>query len=313
MPASNRRQFLVIGATVFTGIAGGLAWNAARGDSPALSGGRPPAPTPAPSSTATSAIVEARSRMTGLLALAEAAGADPALLGAHRAHLTALVSGSPGTRPSTSPGSPLPTPGSAIDVGDDPARELIDAERSAAEALVETTPGATGTDALVCGSLAAFCTAAAEVVEDGGEIGAPGTGALSTTDDVTAMQQVVAQCHAAVFAYQRLLGLVQRSDDGPILAALERYRSLRDELSGELVDRGAAAPAAEAGYLVPDEPQETDRVIESGLLPYLGQWLQATNTESDRDRAATMLSESTLRAVRAGATLPAWPGWPDPA
>ncbi|NYI72237.1 hypothetical protein GGQ54_002797 [Naumannella cuiyingiana] len=310
MSATTRRTFLALGSLVAAGAAGGIAIGTAALGSPALSGPRPVRP-PSPTPTPPPRLAEGIELSAGLLAAARAAEDDHPLVAQlvrdHAAQLAALRSPEPAARPAQpTPGTEPPAPRP----GRDPLRTLIEAERAAVDAYAGWAGETTGGIALVWGSLAAHAAGAAGALRSStrrAESPAPGTGPAVAVDDTTALQQVVAQSHAAIFGYQRLLALVPRGESEPVDAGLKAYRGLRDDLTAALADRGAAAPAAAPAYRTEGSAEEIGRQIESGALPYLGQWLQAA---AEPASATAALREATGRALGWGAALPAWPGWP---
>nr|WP_231747921.1 DUF4439 domain-containing protein [Auraticoccus cholistanensis] len=130
------------------------------------------------------------------------------------------------------------------------------------------------------------------------------------------MADVVVALNQAAHAYE--LALVPLALGGDARAAaedrLQRLLALRDAVSRVLAERGRAVPAAEPGYDVELDPDDgagsaaLRRRVETGLLPWLGRWVQASG-EAERRLAVDALVAATRSGTRLGAELAVWPGW----
>jgi hypothetical protein len=245
-----------------------------------------------------------------------------AIRNAHLAHVAALRSPEPTSRP---------TPTAAATQRSNPSLErlslaaalpaLIKAERAAATAARRAALGAHGFDALLYGSLsiAASRYAAALASKDPVPFAKPipprGLPALS---DVQAVQDVVAQLHALIYGYQLAIGKlpVLSKRHQRAVAELLQQRILRDRLIAILTRRGAAVPAAEPAYVPavrvhdPASAARSIRLMRSALLPYCGLFLAAAASPADRSFAFDTLNDAAEIAGAWGAALTTWPGWP---
>jgi hypothetical protein len=193
-------------------------------------------------------------------------------------------------------------------------------EASAAQHYRAAALKATGTEALLWGSLAVAATSFAPAIGSGNP---PATHPVRNRQPVellpeaAAVQELVHQLHAIVYGYQLAIGKFkvlsrQRSKAERELLA---QRVFRDRLIVWLRRHAADIPAAEPAYVpsvVPRNAATAGRLImrmQTALQPFCGLWLAASGTQPDRQHALTALTTAMKTARSWGAPLEAWPGW----
>lgn len=187
----------------------------------------------------------------------------------------------------------------------------------AATAHLDDSLATSGHLGLVLASCAAFAgVAAQQVTALPITIGTSEPADFVPVEDTAALSALIAQVHAARYAYQTALGAFQLSDErrGPLARREVALSQLRDDLSEALVARGVAPPAAEPAYDVrrPDTVEAAIALtaeLEERLLPFVGQAVAGLLAgDALRPTAVRQLSATTERLVAAGGTLPRWPG-----
>lgn len=244
-----------------------------------------------------------------------------AIRDAHLAHLAALRSPDPTSRPTPAPGT---TPAADPSFGRLPLAKALSTlaagERAAAAAGRSATLSSTGFTALLHGSIAVaagwYATALASrsglpVAKPGAQRGLP---ALSDSD---AIADLVTQLHALVYGYQLAIGklAVRSRRHQQAVAELSSVRALRDRLIAVLDERKAEVPVPEPAYVpavrVHDAASAARSILlmRSALLPHCGLFLAAA-TAGERTLAFDTLAGAATSARAWGAPLPPWPGWP---
>jgi Domain of unknown function (DUF4439) len=193
-------------------------------------------------------------------------------------------------------------------------------ETSAARHYRTAALDATGTDALLLGSLAVAATSFAPAIGSGNP---PATRPVANRQPIeplpeaAAVQELVRQLHAIVYGYQLAIGKFKvfskqrRRAERELLA----QRVFRDRLIVWLRRHSADVPAAEPAYVpsvVPRSVAAAGRLImrmQTALQPFCGLWLAASTTQPDRQQALSSLTTATKTARSWGAPLEAWPGW----
>ena len=194
-------------------------------------------------------------------------------------------------------------------------REAATATSARAAALA-----ATGTQALLWGSLAVAAGSYQRVLADpgGARLGPARAGsAVARVSDVEAVSQVLQQVHALIYGYQVALGRLPVLSRGHrrALTGLAQHRDLRGRLTADLVKRAVEVPAAEPAYLPPVTPRDSTtaasliRRMETAFLPFCGLWLAAAATLPDRRLALDTLAAAEARAGSWRAPPLVWPGW----
>jgi hypothetical protein len=219
--------------------------------------------------------------------------------------------------------NPLPT-ATPVSIGGTSLRGslalLSRRETSAAQHYRTAALQATGTEALLLGSLAVAATSFAPAITSGNP---PATRPVTNRQSVellpeaAAVQELVRQLHAIVYGYQlaigkfKVLSTQRRKAERELLA----HRVFRDRLIGWLSRHSAEVPAPEPAYVpsvAPRNPATAGRLImrmQTALQPFCGLWLAASATQPDRQRALGALATAMKTARSWGAPLQAWPGW----
>jgi hypothetical protein len=320
-----------------TGCTSGVPGTAgSAGSTSAATASRPASPTASPSpSPIDSGLAAAAAREQ---ALADRAGAIlrgraksqlgasrramlSAIRDAHLAHVAALRSPEPTSRPTPTAGTkPRANPSLERLSLATALPALIKAEKAAAAASRRAALGANGFVALLYGSMSVAATryAAALAGSDAVPFAKPAAPrGLPTLTEAQAVQDLIAQLHALIYGYQLAIGKI------PVLskrhqravAELHQQRMLRDRLITILTKRRAAVPVAKPAYVpavrVHDavSAARSIKLMRSALLPYCGLFLAAAS-RADRGFAFDTLNGSAGTANAWGAALTVWPGWP---
>lgn len=325
-PSWSRRSLLVLGlgasATACTVSDPTIRGSAATapgtgGTTPTPGGSATPVPTAA-SALAELRLAELAQRVrTGTPKPSNARRAVlRAVQATHLERASALVSADPGSRP-TGPPPRDPNPASGHSLA-----RLVEAERAAAARYRKSAITATGSAALLWGSMAVASDrfGLALAADDTPSVSAPRKHLpTARVTDTAAVADLVGALHATVYGYQLALG---RLDPGSgahdrAVAGLRDRRALLGRLSDLLTAAGADVPAAKAAY-VPSlrvhDAKTAGRLIrhlESALLPFCGLWLAAAGRAADRRLALDALADTAARSERWGAAVEAWPGWRD--
>lgn len=135
--------------------------------------------------------------------------------------------------------------------------------------------------------------------------------------EVAALQTTLAAEHAAVYAFGVLGGRTSRSTApqlfATISAAYAAHRARRDQLVGELTDRGADPVAAEPAYDVPrplDTPAQVERTgldLERSCASTYA-YLVASSAGDLRRWAIAALTETAVRELALRGTPETFPG-----
>lgn len=290
----------------------------------------PPTPTPTP----VPGTVEAAERENDLAAFAAAAldrfsdrlsDADRNLLtnlrDAHLAHAAVLAPQDPTTPAASASASPP-----ALGHGPKAARaKLHSLEAKAAKTYGQLALSATGAEdqlgtlALLWASLATASTCYADACSSGRNPGADVVGDhrqnVAAADPQTALHDLLEQCYAIIFGYQAALAALSgdRADHGR--SRMAGYRDLRDQLADRLTDQKLPMPAPHAAYRLPVQPTSDARaaklinLMETRMLPYLGQWV-ATSGPDDRQDALDTMITSAQDALVWSPKIIVWPGYP---
>jgi hypothetical protein len=219
--------------------------------------------------------------------------------------------------------NPLPTP-TPVSIGGTSLKGslalLSRRETSAARHYRSAALQATGTEALLLGSLAVAATSFAPAITSGNP---PATRPVTNRQSVellseaAAVQELVRQLHAIVYGYQlaigkfKVLSRQRRKAERELLA----HRVFRDRLIAWLNRHSAEVPAPEPAYVpsvAPRNPATAGKLImrmQTALQPFCGLWLAASATQPDRQRALSALTTAMKTARSWGAPLQAWPGW----
>lgn len=337
--ALGRREFLLGGLTALAAL-GGCSPADPSVDAP------PATPTPTPTTPARTSI-RSRKPAPGFPGAAEAARAEQALADlcgallserrdqlrrseqrrlasirdAHDRHAATLRSPEPIARPEGA--IPERDPGATTRVQDLGLRRslaaVITRERKLAASHRHVAVGASGSAAVLWGSLSVAAGTYAHALEHSGEaVSRPGAAApLPVLSDVAAMQALVEQLHAVVYGYQLALGRlpVGSRDYERGRQGLHDARALRDRLSADLARRSAAVPVPAPAYVSPvrlrgaASAAKLGQQMELALLPFCGLTLAAATTPADRAAALEALSDTADRAAAWGAAPQVWPGW----
>lgn len=241
---------------------------------------------------------------------------------AHTAHLAALRSPDPTSRPTPSAGA---TPSADPFFGKltlpKALHTLAAGERGAAAASRAAALRSSGFVALLYGSISVAATwyAAALASTNGLPVAKPAAPrGLPALSDTEAIADLVAQLHALVYGYQLALGKlpVASKQHQRALAELSSARVLRDQLIAIVDGRHAKVPVPEPAYVpavrVHDAASAARSIMlmRSALLPYCGLFLAAADSGGDRNLAFDTLAAAAATARSWGAPLRTWPGWP---
>lgn len=171
---------------------------------------------------------------------------------------------------------------------------------------------------LLWGSLASAADSYAQALAAGRDPGADPVQdhrvAVELPDETAAVQNLVEQCYAIIFGYQAALAALSGSAADHARAGLADHRELRDQLSGWLTEHDAKVPSPQAAYRFPVQPTSPSRAaeligtMEDQLLPYLGQWLAAT--EDDQRSALDSMITGARNVGYWTSKINIWPGWP---
>ncbi|WP_375431161.1 DUF4439 domain-containing protein [uncultured Friedmanniella sp.] len=322
----SRRSLLAAGLAVLT-TGCTLSDPAIRGGSlpvsPSSSGTASPTTPAKPSASAVAAVAERRLAdlaervRTGSPKPSAARRALLRVVGAtHLERATALAAADPASRPVGQPPPAVAATGKAT------LARLVTAERAAAAQYRRAAESSSGLTALLWGSMAVASSryAAALAAADTPTAAAPRRHQpMALVPDTTAVADLVAGLHAAVYGYQLALGRLE-----PGSATHDRaVDGLRDRrlLLGQLVERldaaGADVPAAKPAYVPDPTPRDAKtaarliRNLELALVPFGGLWLAAAARAADRRRALEVLTDTVARSERWGAEVLPWPGWRD--
>jgi hypothetical protein len=289
-----------------------------------------PSPTPIDASLAAAAVREQAlaDRASAILrgrAKNQLSGSLRAMLSAirdaHLAHLAALHSPDPTSRPRpTARTTPRANPSLERLSLATALPALIKAEKAAAAASRRAALGANGFVALLYGStsVAASRYAAALASNDGLPFAKPAPPrGLPALSDVQAVQDLVAQLHALIYGYQLAIGKlpVLSKRHRSAVAELLQQRILRDRLITILTKHEAAVPVAKPAYVPavrvhdPASAARSIKLMRSALLPYCGLFVAAAS-KADRTFAFDTLKTAAGIANAWGAPLTVWPGWP---
>jgi hypothetical protein len=267
---------------------------------------------------------------------------------AHRIHVAALGSADPfgpdaptaaptspaSATPSATPtASPTGTPTANATQGvPDPGRtpkaalaKLHRLESQAAKAYRELVRSVEGPDdhrtqlVLLWGSLATAASCYAAACRSAADPGPSPAGDrrrnVIIPDQQTAETNLLEQCYAIIFGYQAAIAPLTGDSTAAAQSRLAGYRELRDRLATDLGDRHARVPAAQAAYRLPVQPTSAARaarliaIMETRMLPYLGQWL-ATTDPSDRPAALSTMISTAESAAAWSPKVTVWPGYP---
>lgn len=130
---------------------------------------------------------------------------------------------------------------------------------------------------------------------------------------VSALQDVLAAEHAAMFVLSTLGGVTSRSARPSIQTALveafDQHRDRRDQLSARIIELDGQPVAAAASYEVPpldDVPAAALEVERACAAAYASAVAETSGT--DRTWATAALGECALRELSFGAAPTAFPG-----
>jgi hypothetical protein len=154
------------------------------------------------------------------------------------------------------------------------------------------------------------------------ESGTSSTSAPTTAED-GALQDALAAAHTAVWGYGVVGAALPPGSRGPVVAAEQAHRDLRDQLAAVLTSRGTEPVAAEAGYELPFpvlsavDAAVLALTVEEGSSRAWTWVLDQATERSTRELAVAELGAAEVRAVgwrAAAARTPvttAFPGLPE--
>lgn len=337
---ASRRGLLAAGfGTIATALMTGCTLPLSDGP---LSDGPSKDPSPEPTPTPTPTLPGARSAAElelGLAGRAEqlrmAVGRDDAKLypiltavaAGHRAHWIALSAPLPTSRPTDSP-TPTPTPtpppptptpsATKVSAG---LKRLVTQQGTTVNQLTDQANQADAVTSLFWASMAAATASYAHALKHPAKQAAtPKPSPHRPVEPVTATEAtraMIGQLHAIGYGYQRAIGFLEDDQFDRATTSLRNHRSLRDRLIAGLVEQSVEVPPAAAAYDVPVEPKDAGSAaklimtMETGLLPFCGQWVAAAETEEDRELAIAALRSTAVSSVGWGGPLLTWPGYVD--
>ncbi|WP_195909141.1 DUF4439 domain-containing protein [Microlunatus sp. Gsoil 973] len=235
------------------------------------------------------------------------------------------------TTPATPAGTPTPTTDASAgrpSVGHSPKaalaelRTLESRATKAYAALAESAAGPEDQQAglvLLWGSLAAASAGYLTACRHGTD---PGPGVIGDhrlnviiPDQQTAVANLLRQCYAIIFGYQSAIAQLSGDRVDTASTRLAGYRDLRDRLAAQLDDQQARVPAAAAAYRLAVQPTSAGRaarliaIMETRMLPFLGQWL-ATVDKADRSATLATMIRTADHTVEWSPKITVWPGYP---
>ena len=287
---------------------------------PALRQTPTPSPTTAPSDP--SAAAEAPEQALAALAAAILAGPQRKQLSKDRRHLLTFLHNAH-TAHARAIANPLPSQ-TPLDLGgqslNSSLAQLARRETAAASRYRQAALRATGSDALLWGSLslaAASFAAAVSAANPPSTRPVTNPKQVAMLPEIAAVQELVRQLHAMVYGYQLAIGKLKVLSKQRPKAEQEllEQRTFRDQLIAWLRKRSADVPAAEPAYVpsvTPRSPATAGKLImqmQTAVQPFCGLWLAAAANQADREQALTALGRAMRTARSWGAPLVAWPGW----
>jgi len=188
------------------------------------------------------------------------------------------------------------------------------AEHAARAHLAATASGETAARLASAGAYAAACAA---VVQGSGRRipeAADSVDGLAVLGDADALVVLLRQLHAAVFVADTALGHLTGSDAAWLTSVGTAHRASRYVVAAELDRRGWPVPAPEVAYDVGTVADAGDALAlvvrtEAAVAPDACRAVRAVADQSLRATTAGVLRDVTVAAVRAGGSLPTWPGW----
>lgn len=320
----DRRAFLLCSAGI---LVSGCTPN------PTIVGG-PDAPPDVPPLPELPGVTDARALEADCAGLARSLRSRPGapwvtgdLVRTHEQRLLALRAARPELRPTAEPTpqpgfTPVPVPEEATELpADRPGalRVMSDRLGAAAHQHRELAVAASGPVALLWASCAAGARAG-QVALPGGDrppLQAPQPALLPEATLDAVETALLAQVHAAIYTIQVALGALGGAEARAVEKTLAARRSLQTRLTRGLHARGREAPAAEPAYDVPGVSGDANAArkiladADAALTRFVGPWV-ALADDRLRPAAVDTLLDTHTAAVRQGAPLVVWPGWPDP-
>ncbi|KZS67375.1 hypothetical protein A4G26_27210 [Mycobacterium kansasii] len=131
--------------------------------------------------------------------------------------------------------------------------------------------------------------------------------------DTAALSDALAVEHATIYGYGIVSALSPPSVNDLVVEALNQHRQRRDDVIAMLAARKVTAPAAAAGYQLPndvgsaaDAARLAARMENDGATAWRAV-VEHAETADDRAFASTALTQSAVMAARWNKVLGAWP------